>query len=75
MTGSAFRRNVANELGVATAADIKALRYKPTRRDADRVIEWIRACEVAWIVCSTHDDAVALESSMKREWMPPLTRL
>lgn len=37
MTGSAFRRNVAAHLGIASAADIKARRYLPTGRDVTLV--------------------------------------
>jgi hypothetical protein len=75
MTGSAFRRNVAAHLGIATAAEIKTRTYLTTRGDADAVVAWIRGCEVAWITCASHDDAVNLETRMKAEWMPPLTRI
>jgi hypothetical protein len=75
MTGSAFRRNVAQHLGIASAADIKARRYMPTGANTDDVVRWIRGCEVAWIVCATNAAAVDLETRMKREWMPPLTKL
>lgn len=75
MTGSAFRRNVAAHLGIATSADIKARRYMPTRAEADAVVTWIRGCDVAWIVCPTEDDADDLEAGMKAELMPPLTKL
>jgi excinuclease UvrABC nuclease subunit len=75
MTGSAFRRNVAQHLGIATAADIKARRYSPTRTDADRVVAWILRCQVAWIVCASPEKAIDLEQRMKEEWMPPLTRI
>jgi hypothetical protein len=75
MTGSAFRRNVAAHLGIATAADIKARRYLPTREDADAVGAWIRSCQVAWVVRATNDEAADLERRMKAEWMPPLTKM
>jgi len=75
MTGSAFRRNVAAHLGIATSADIKARRHMPTRAEADAVVMWIRGCDVAWIVCPTKGDADDLEARMKAELMPPLTKL
>jgi hypothetical protein len=75
MTGSAFRRNVAAHLGIATAADIKARRYMPTFEETALVNEWIRQCELAWIVCATSEEAIDLERRMKTEWMPPLTKV
>lgn len=73
MTNSALRRNVANFLDIASAADIKARRYQPTAVDAKRVSEWIQSAELAWIECDSEADALALEAAMKAEWMPPLT--
>lgn len=74
MTGSALRRNVAEHLNIATAADIKARRYRPTTEDARRVVEWVDGCEVAWIACDSPAQAVDLETAMKAERMPPLTK-
>ena len=74
MTNSAFRRNVAEHLGIASANDIAERKYVPTSEDVSRVNEWIESCEVAWIICPTHEEAVALETAMKREWLPPLTK-
>jgi hypothetical protein len=75
MTSSAYRRNVAEDLGIATAADIKARRYMPTALDVDSVNTWIRRCSVAWIACRTEGDASDLEKRMKREWTPRLTKI
>lgn len=74
MTNSALRRNVAELLGIATSADIKALRYRPTSRDAARVVAWLDGCDVAWIRCETEKDALHLERDLKREWQPRLTK-
>jgi excinuclease UvrABC nuclease subunit len=74
MTNSALRRNVAEHLGIATAADIKARRYAPSAVDAKRVSDFIAACEVAWIETATSADALALEARLKREHQPPLTK-
>lgn len=74
MTNSAFRRNVAEKLGIASAADIKARRYVTTKDDANEVSKWIAPCHVAWIECATEEAAIRLEVAMKREWMPPLTK-
>jgi hypothetical protein len=75
MTNSAFRRNVAAFLGIASSADIKARRYQPSADDASRVWGWISECEIAWIECATELDAMLLESSLKAEKKPPLTKL
>ena len=74
MTNSALRRNVAAELGIATAADIKAGRYRPTAADAARVTAAVAELELAWIECASAADAEALESRLKAEYMPPLTK-
>lgn len=75
MTDSALRRNVAHHLAIASAADIKARRYKPTLEDAARVSDWIRECDVAWIECESEADALMLEASLKAEFKPPLTKI
>jgi len=75
MTNSAFRRNVAAALGVATAADIKARRYQPTTLDARKVKDWIMATEVAWLTAGSPAEAARLEAALKLEYKPPLTRL
>jgi hypothetical protein len=75
MTGSAFRRNVAEHLGIATANEIKTKAYQPRDDQVRAVRAFIDACEVAWLVCETKLDAELLEREMKREWLPPLTRM
>ena len=75
MTNSAFRRNVAAELGIASAADIKARRYTTTPADAGAVSAWIGACELAWLECASELDAVLLETALKAEAKPRLTKI
>jgi excinuclease UvrABC nuclease subunit len=75
MTNSALRRNVAEFLGIALSADIKAGRYRPTADDALHVSDWIRAGEVGWIECETEAEAITLEDALKAEWKPPLTKI
>ena len=70
MTGSALRRNVAADLGIASATAIKKSEYKPTPEDARRVVEWIDGCEVTWIACASPNEAADLERDMKREFRP-----
>jgi IMP cyclohydrolase len=75
MTNSAFRRNVAEHFGIASAADIKARRYMPTFEDANVVSTFVAATELAWIECDTEDEARLLENRLKAEFMPPFTAI
>ncbi len=72
---SAFRRNVAEHLGIAAAQEITSGAYKASRDDLDQIREFIESCELAWLVTETPDAAVALETALKQEWTPPLTKL
>jgi predicted GIY-YIG superfamily endonuclease len=74
MTSSAMRRNLAEHLGIATAADIKGRRYQPAPDEVARVRDWLDGCEVTWRECSDETAAVALEAAMKAERRPPLTK-
>ena len=74
MTSSALRRNVAQHLGIATAADIKARRYRPTQDEVARVRDWLDGCHIAWCECEDERLAIALETAMKAEYRPPLTK-
>jgi predicted GIY-YIG superfamily endonuclease len=74
LTSSALRRNVAEDLGIGSAGDIKAGRCRPTAEQVEQVNARIRACTIAWTTCESHKDAMALETRLKREWMPPLTK-
>lgn len=74
MRTSAFRRNVAESLGFGSSADIKEQRVRLSPDELAAVREWILNCSVAWIVCRTAAAAVTLETQMKAEWTPPLTK-
>lgn len=74
LSSSAFRRNVAAHLGFGGAAAIKAGDVVLTETQLDEVRQWITSCEVAWLTCATADAAVALETSLKQEFKPPLTK-
>ncbi len=74
MTNSAFRRNVAEHLRIASAADIKLGRHKLSAAEVTVVNAWIDRLELAWIACPTPADALGLEKRLKVEWRPPLTK-
>jgi excinuclease UvrABC nuclease subunit len=71
---SAFRRNVAEHLGLGFAAEIKDGRRVFDVQEILLINTWIGACEVAWIVCGSEADACKLEDSLKEEFLPPLTK-
>lgn len=74
MGTSAMRRNVAEHLGIATAKDIKDGIYKVTEAEASRVRRWLDGCEIVWRECETEAAAKLLETEMKAEYLPPLTK-
>jgi excinuclease UvrABC nuclease subunit len=75
MTSSAFRRNVAEHLGISTAALIKSKAYQPDDDEVASIRAFVEGCEVAWVTTSTPADALHLETNMKLEWTPPLTKM
>jgi excinuclease UvrABC nuclease subunit len=75
MTSSAFRRNVAEHLGISTSASIKTRAYELDTDELLRVRKFVDTCQVAWLVCGTKAGALDLETRMKNEWKPPLTKM
>ncbi|MDX6589626.1 MAG: hypothetical protein QOI84_900 [Solirubrobacterales bacterium] len=49
VTGSVMRRNIAEHLTIASAADIKTWRYQPTPEEIAAVRDWLDGCSIAWI--------------------------
>lgn len=74
MTGSALRRNVAEHLGIGSAADIKARRIQPTADQVAEVRSWLDECSIAWMECQDAAAAVTLEIELKAVFKPPLTK-
>lgn len=74
MHDSAFRRNVADYLGIAEAKDIYKRVYRLSPEELSQVRSWIEECEVTWVTRATPSEAEAFEREIKAEWMPPLTR-
>ena len=74
MTSSALRRNVAEHLGIAPANDIKTRRYTPRTDEVLRVNAFTSDLDVAWIECKSVPAAEKLESDLKRQYLPPLTK-
>jgi len=75
LTCSAFRRNVAEHLGIASSARIKSGAVVLTEAQLADVRAWIVGCEVAWLACDSKAEAIDLESRLKKEFRPPLTKL
>lgn len=72
---SAFRRNVAEHLGFASSADIKAKRVRLTPVQLAAMRKWIEGCRVTWVECPSASAAIRAEIALKAEWMPPLTKI
>jgi hypothetical protein len=62
MTSSAFRRNVAEELGIATANDINTGVHVPTSSEVAAMRGFVDECDVTWLTTKTVAAAVALEA-------------
>lgn len=75
LTSSAFRRNVAERLGFGTSAQIKSRAIELTDEQLAAVHAWIVSCEVTWLVCATKAEALELETTLKVEFKPPLTKI
>lgn len=74
-TSSALRRNVAEHLNIATAADIKSRRYQPTATELSAIRTWIDGCDIAWLECVEEPTAGRVENVLKSEHRrPPLTK-
>jgi hypothetical protein len=74
LTASALRRNVAEHLGFGEAAAIKRREITLTSDQLAAVRAWILSCEVAWLTCLCDVDALELETGLKAEYLPPLTK-
>jgi len=72
--GPAFRRNVAEHLGVATVAQAKQRPSVMTDEQVDAVNAWVAGCQVAWMETSSGKQAGQLEKELKSERRPPLTK-
>lgn len=74
LSRSSFRRNVCDHLGIAPTSRTTIRPTLMTAADVEPINEWIRGCQIAWIECESDGAASKLESAMKAEWKPPLTR-
>ena len=72
---SAFRRNVAESLGLGAANEIFKKANRLTDEQRALVGAWVVSCSVAWIECKSIVAAEKLEDDMKAEWRPPLTKV
>ncbi len=73
LSWSAFRRNVAEKFGIPTSLT-RLHRESLNSTQLGRVNAWIDDCDVAWIECDSVAAAKKLESRLKSEFMPPLTK-
>lgn len=74
LSRSSFRRNVCEHLSIAPTSRTTIRPTVMTTTEIAPVNAWIQGCDVAWIECRTDEEATNLESRMKAEWKPPLTK-
>jgi len=74
LSWSAFRRNVAERLGIAPSTVTKRRPPQLTEAQVASINEWVAACELRWIACATESEATQLEIDLKHERKPPLTK-
>ena len=74
LSWSAFRRNVAEHLGIASSTVTKQRPPQLTEDQVAPVNDWVAGCEIRWIACATEDEAAQLEVDLKNERKPPLTK-
>lgn len=75
MRTSSLRRNIAEQFGVASARDIYAKRHRCSPEELALTRARLEEFEVAWIETESAKEAEDLETEMKAEWMPPLTKI
>lgn len=74
ISGSAFRRNVAEALGSGLPADIKSGRVGLDDAQLAAVRAWILGCEIAWLTFPTKAAAERAEIDLMTEWKPRLRK-
>lgn len=74
LSWSAFRRNVAEYLGIAPSTLTRRRPPQLAEEQVAPVNDWIAACELRWIACATKQEAADLEDRLKAEAKPPLTK-
>lgn len=74
LSRSAFRRNVAAHLGVATVALCRVRPSILTAAQVGAVNEWVSGCKIVWVETSTPQEARAMEKALIATWKPPLNR-
>ena len=72
LSRSTLRASVAvRELGV-TRAHARSRPSVMTQEQVDVVTDWLRGCEIAWLVCDNTNAADLLERQLRESWMPPI---
>ena len=64
---SPLRRSVAGYLGLASAREIAAARYRPTAADHARISEWLRRCSIVCSSCANEAEVLRLETRLRHE--------
>jgi hypothetical protein len=71
---SALRRNLAEHLGIATAADLKTGRAMLTDAQREQLHTWLLGCEIAWTEHEGKAAAIQHKRDLLAELMPLLNQ-
>lgn len=76
LAGSSLRRNVCELLfQIPPNVTGNPTRQKVTTEQATAIHAWLLGCEVSWLQARTQEDAAALETRLRRAFLPPLNRV
>lgn len=76
LAGSSLRRNVCDLLfQIPPTVTGKPTRQKVTTEQAVAIRDWLLGCEVSWLQAPTPENAAALETRLRRAFLPPLNRV
>jgi len=76
LSGSSLRRNVCELLfGIPPNITGWPAKQKVTAEQAAAIRDWLLACELSWLPCSTAHEADQLERRLRGTFLPPLNRV
>jgi len=75
LSRSTLRASVAVHLHGIPRSTARSRPSVMTPENVALVNQWLRACEIAWVVCEDAPAAHELEGALRTEWLPPLNRM
>lgn len=75
LSRSTLRASVAVDLLGVPRSTARRRPSVLTPEEVAVVSQWLRACDISWVVCEDAEAAHALESTLRMEWLPRLNRI